>query len=97
MRRTKINLWLDIICFFALLLVIISGFILWFVVPGGGGRGQGENGARSGWKTIHDYTGLVFTVLVLLHLVLHWNWIKRMPSILSRASDNRTDSDDLCE
>jgi len=94
MRRTKINLWLDIICFVVLLLVIISGFVLWFALPSGGGRGQGASEARSGWKTIHDYTGLVFTILILLHLVLHWNWIRRMPHILSKPA-SRADQTDM--
>jgi len=27
---------------------------------------------------IHDWSGLVLAVLVLVHLILHWKWIKEM-------------------
>ena len=32
---------------------------------------------RHEWGAIHFYLALVFVVLMVVHIVLHWNWIKR--------------------
>jgi hypothetical protein len=58
---------------------------------GGGGRGYGFRGGRGAgtgqvqqllglgrhdWGDIHFVLALLFVLVVLLHLVLHWTWIK---------------------
>jgi hypothetical protein len=56
---------------------------------GGFGQGQGYRGGRGPqeireflsmtrheWGDIHFIFSIIFIVLILIHLVLHWNWIK---------------------
>jgi hypothetical protein len=55
---------------------------------GGGGYGQGFRGGRGpvearewlgmgrhDWGDVHFKLSVVFVVLILVHIVLHWNWI----------------------
>jgi hypothetical protein len=56
---------------------------------GGGGRGYGFRGGpgsgqiqqllglgRHDWGDVHFVLALLFLLLILVHLVLHWTWIK---------------------
>ena len=68
------------------LLQAVSGFILWLVLPRGGGYRGGRGltteasflWTRETWITLHDWVGVALVVVVLLHLVLHWHWIVYM-------------------
>jgi hypothetical protein len=93
MKKAKLNAFVDIFSFFAFLFSLFSGIILWHVLPGGryfqGGRAflteQFCLGlARHDWINIHHISGLIFIVLILCHLIFHWNWIKNLPKILRR-------------
>ena len=82
MDRNKVNFWVDILMFIDFLIMAISGFILWFVYPAGKGSG-GKAGVRFlldrfGWMEIHKLLAVIFLVLVVIHLLLHFNWIKAM-------------------
>jgi hypothetical protein len=62
----------------------ISGFLLWLVIPGGH-RGFGAGRAsdtilwpRYTWIDLHDWTAVALVVMVIIHLILHWNWIVNM-------------------
>jgi uncharacterized iron-regulated membrane protein len=60
----------------------ISGFVLWFAIPSGGGRRGleltylGLN--RYSWVDIHDWMAIALTVIVIVHLLIHWKWVFRM-------------------
>jgi hypothetical protein len=50
-----------------------------------GGRGLGPGGSqvkqllglgRHDWGDVHFILALVFVVLILVHIILHWTWIK---------------------
>jgi len=89
MKKVKLNAFIDIFSFFAFLFSFFSGVILWRVLPGGGFHGgrvflteQFFLGlARQDWKNIHHVSCLIFTILILCHLILHWNWIKNLPKM----------------
>ena len=63
----------------------ITGFVLWFGFPeGGGGIGRAVGGARNltlwgiakyTWIDIHDWTAAAFVIVVIVHIILHWKWI----------------------
>ncbi len=59
---------------------LISGLVLYLVLPEGGGRGGGWvtylGIARNQWVTMHNNTSLVFTALLILHLLLHWKFFR---------------------
>ncbi len=91
MKRTTWNLILDTISFLNLLSLAATGTIMrWVLPPGsGGGQGHGFRGGRDpgevkellglgrhDWGDIHFTLALVFISLILVHLILHWTWIK---------------------
>lgn len=60
----------------------ISGFILWFALPSGGGRQGLEltywGLTRHTWIGIHDWVAIAMIVIVFIHFLLHWKWVCRM-------------------
>ena len=89
-RRITVNFIIDLAAFLDLLGLIFTGFVIKYVLPpGSGGRGQelhGGQGAghikslwsmtRHEWGDVHFYLSVVFIALMLVHLALHWTWIK---------------------
>jgi hypothetical protein len=70
------------IMFFISLAETVSGFVLWFALPSGGGRGGLEltyfGIARHTWINIHDWLAIALVVVVTVHLLIHWKWVVRM-------------------
>jgi hypothetical protein len=69
MNKGKLNYWIDFGLLISFLIVTLTGIIKF--------RGLGLYSVLgfSGISTWHDWSGIVMAVLVLVHLVLHWNWI----------------------
>lgn len=77
MERNKLNYWIDVGLAISFILVFLTGVIkvpawtksfawLYNLIP---------------YKTIsfiHDKSGLIMGLLVLVHLILHWKWIVAM-------------------
>lgn len=79
MDKNKIKLFVDIVMFLDFLALAISGFVLKLFVP----RGSGKLGAsfifsRETWLSIHDFTAILIIILLFIHLILNWVWIKSM-------------------
>jgi len=60
----------------------VSGFILWFALPSGSGRGSLNLAywgvTRHTWLGIHDWVAVGLMVVVVIHLAMHWKWVARM-------------------
>jgi hypothetical protein len=90
MKRSTINFIVDLAGFLTLLGLIITASILrWILPPGTGGLGRELHGGRGrehikqllgmgrhDWGDIHLWLGVAFVVLMLVHIILHWGWIK---------------------
>ncbi len=81
MELNKKKLWIDILLFIDFLILAISGFILKFLYLTG--EGSGKAGViflfdRFTWLRIHNITAIIITLLVIVHIILNWNWIKSM-------------------
>ncbi|MEN6518668.1 MAG: DUF4405 domain-containing protein [Methanospirillum sp.] len=75
MRRGIQNAVVDTI----LLVVFVPSPVLYFVLPSGGrGAGTFLSVQRSTWATVHDYAGLLFIALLVLHLVLHYRYLRHL-------------------
>ena len=69
--------------FLLALFEVVSGFVLWFILPRGGGYRGGSWSiaeasflwSRDTWIALHDWVGVALVVVVVLHLILHWRWI----------------------
>ncbi len=86
MRKSAQN-YIIFIGLFALgLIEAVSGFILWFALPRGGGYGGRFSGggaefwslSRHTWIDIHNWTAIAIVALIIIHLILHWKWIVYM-------------------
>jgi hypothetical protein len=84
MKKWVQNYVLFIIMFLLALFQAVSGFLLWLVIPGGGGyrggRGVELTGSaflwpRHTWINLHDWVAVALVVMVIIHLILHWKWI----------------------
>ena len=62
--------------FFLGLWQAVSGLVLMFVFEKGRGEEQVFIVAKHTWKLLHGYIGLVFIVLMAVHVFLHWQWFK---------------------
>jgi hypothetical protein len=86
MRKITINALVDIGCLVTFIPSLISGIILYLVLPSGGGRGGGSGVylgiARNNWLHMHNYTSLVFAALIIIHLVLHWRYLRSIRKCL---------------
>jgi hypothetical protein len=74
MKRITINALVDIGCLVTFIPSLVSGLVLFFVLP--------EGGFRSGWAVylgltrrewigMHNTTSLAFAALLIIHLLLH--------------------------
>ena len=88
MRKTTWNYVIDAMFGFLLLFQGVTGFVLWFILPGGGYRyrgGLGSDGASSTflfeqhtWLDIHRWVAVALLVIFALHIAIHWQWIVGM-------------------
>lgn len=88
MRKATRNYVVGLIMFLLALFEVVSGFVLWLVLPRGGGYMGGRGGGltteatflwpRDTWIDLHNWVGVALLVIVALHLILHWRWIVHM-------------------
>jgi hypothetical protein len=82
--RTRINWLIDAGVFLGAVTAAISGIYFLFVPSGGywGGRNSLFDVRivfdRSTWNDLHTWGGIVMILAIVLHLLIHWEWIKMM-------------------
>ena len=88
--RLHVLVWVDAAALLSLAALAATGFVIRYVLPpgtGGGwrvGAGHAADGevkallgyTRHQWGYLHYIVALVFLGLMLVHVLLHWNWIK---------------------
>ena len=88
MIRSAWNFIIDTVSFINLAGLAFTGTIMKYVLPPGSG-GHGFRGGRAPaevkvfwqmtrheWGDIHFYLAVLFVSLMIVHIVLHWSWIK---------------------
>jgi len=71
------RLWLlNVATFVFFLAVSSSGIIRWLLLPRGFQGGRGAGFVRQLVVDFHRWTALTFVILVVLHLFLHWPYIR---------------------
>jgi len=83
-KQTRHNWLVDATVFSGALLATLTGIYFLFL-PVGGYQG-GRNPAyglqilfdRDTWDDLHTWGGLLMIIAVVVHLALHWSWVKMM-------------------
>jgi len=93
MNKAKINYFIDIGLGLSFIICFITGIIKW---PGLI-RLIGVNAYRNlnirFLSTLHDFSGLIMGILVIIHIVLHWKWIVSMTkSMLNTKTQEKNKS-----
>jgi len=81
MNKAKVNYFVDLAALVSFLITAITGLAIFFFLPSGvrQGRYQEFLGVEKGvWGSVHDWFGIIFIILVIIHFILHWNWIVNM-------------------
>ena len=81
MKKADWKYLVDSFLFICLLSLASIGFLMGFVLAEGPTGQETEKFFlglhRHQWGNIHLYLSITFTILVVVHLVLNWNWIKQ--------------------
>jgi len=89
MNRAKLNYWIDVLLVICLIVVSITGLVLYFVFvsgePGIGRRIFFLGTSKNDWLPWHNYFGLVMIGLMFLHLILHFNFLNAMARNLFKS------------
>lgn len=76
MNRTFANIIIDIAAVFLFFGMLATGYILRFPLPPGSNKTFSLWGyTRHQWGDVHFWISLGLLVVLVIHLVLHWNWI----------------------
>lgn len=82
MKRTLLNLIVDLASAVLLLGMIVTGYIIWFPLPPGSETTQSLWGlTRYSWGYVHAGISAGLLAVLLVHIVLHWKW---MVSVIAR-------------
>jgi hypothetical protein len=82
--KFKIKLGIDLTMILTFLVNMFTGFAMFFgLVLGGGRQYNGTAGfnvssladlsTRAWYRLVHDWSGILLIVLILVHLILNWN------------------------
>jgi cytochrome b561 len=77
MESQKINLLVNIISFLDFSLCALTGFFM------------KSREIQLNFKGIHVFTGWILVFLVIVHIILHYSWIKSIPSFLKSKNGKR--------
>lgn len=81
MDKTKINYIIDFLMGVSFIIVSITGLIIFFFLPRGvpkGGYQEFLGIIKNTWVLWHNWWGIIMVALVIIHLVLHVDWIMFM-------------------
>jgi hypothetical protein len=94
MKRITLNAWIDIGCLVTFIPSLITGLVLYLIVPEGSGRGAGYLGIlRTQWISLHNYTSLAFTLLLIIHLLLHVKFFQNIGNCLLTGDKKSCESE----
>ena len=80
MKRNTLNFWIDLISLLVMFAIILTGFLIYYVLPPGCGSGGGKaltlwGMNRHEFGDIHFYLAVALIILMVLHVAIHWSWI----------------------
>ena len=73
MNRLKLLIIVDIIAFILFIVSMVSGIFLWLKI---------YIFSKHILTNIHNISSIILCIIIIYHIVIHWNWIKNIPNIL---------------
>ena len=72
------KLWIvNVISFILFIILFITGLLNWLVLPRGyEARGSFSVSLRHFFIALHEWAALIFMIVIAVHIVLHWPYIK---------------------
>ena len=72
------KLWVINVTSFTLLMILsVTGLINWLILPKGfEARGSFLVSIRHFFITVHEWTALIFIIVIAIHIGLHWKYVK---------------------
>lgn len=93
MKKVRINALVDALGLISFIPMIISGLMLFLYWPTGSGGYQGGRNSLFAtevlglthyeWVQVHDISCLLFTILIVIHLILHWRFMRHIGRYLT--------------
>jgi hypothetical protein len=77
MNKNERNFWLDWMMFIVFSMTVVSGFLLWLVIPNSNTT-VFAGISRAVWLAFHIGTGLSGLLGVIIHIVWRWYWLKAL-------------------
>lgn len=91
MKKANINYIVDVLMTLSLLVVGVTGVIIFFFFESGirqGGYLTFFGITKNIWSFYHEYLGLFMVFIMVVHFLLHWNWMICMTKkFVSKKSD----------
>ena len=75
MKRANQNFLTDSLIFVLFFLLAATGLFLHFKLPPGSHGDTVWGLGRHDWGEIHFWMAITFIAILIIHLILHWNWI----------------------
>lgn len=97
MNKSKLNYIVDFLALISFVITAVSGVVL-KVMPGGvrqGGLQEFFGIQKTVWLEIHDWAGILMIILVLIHLILHWNWFVCVTKNMFQTDKCEIKADDI--
>lgn len=95
MNKQKTNYIIDLLALVSFIIAAISGLVIRFFMPSGvrQGRLQEFLGIQKGvWLEIHDWAGIILIVLIVIHFILHWDWVVCMTKSMLKSEPDKCDN-----
>ena len=93
MKHIRVNAIVDICCLVTFIASLLTGLVLYFFLPSGGGRGGSwvtwMGITRHDWVLWHDIASFVFAALLILHLLLHGNFFRHIGKYVKPGGVNQ--------
>ena len=92
MEKTKINYFVDLLMLIFFVINSITGLIIFFFLPTGVKRGGYQvflGIIKQNWVDIHNWSGILLILTIVIHLIIHWNWIVGMTKSLTQKKNKK--------
>jgi hypothetical protein len=88
MKRDMVNFIVGLMSFIVLVALMSSGVIIALPHEHGPGEKRILGIGRGEWGDIHLWLGVTFVVLMVVHIILHWSWVKTYFKAMFGHSEN---------